>query len=405
MNSQESQSLQTLQALTQIIFNLNNENISQSAQATLEFAEPNLRYSFNLIVCHLVYSSFFSKSNDPNIYFLYLKEIDNSFNGIFDYFCQFLLAKTTEESNYLLESIINQNLVEPNLVDARQSLYFAHRKLASEISRFRYFPFGKEFFEHYNELSKDNWKLHKQYVHDGVNPLKIAQVIRNDDVDKLQEISSQTNFDFSQIIQPSLYERCSFINKIGSSLIDYCAFFVAIKCFKFLLLNGSNLKNTGKFAIAGGNPEIIHLCEQNGSSFEGAYETAIEFHRNDIFYYLYNNRIAEIEDVTVLSNKCVEFNNYEILMFLEEEGLEIDHNSVIIESAKMGNLFIVKHFLESYRAPKEILIEAAKSRNIELISFILGKDGIDINAKDALLFIHDTRFVNLMFLFSFWSML
>ena len=37
------------------------------------------------------------------------------------------------------------------------------------------------------------------------------------------------------------------------SPIDYAAFFGSIKCFKFLLLNGSDLSNTGKFAVSGRN--------------------------------------------------------------------------------------------------------------------------------------------------------
>ena len=43
--------------------------------------------------------------------------------------------------------------------------------------------------------------------------MEIAKAIRNDEVEKLQEISSQSNFDFNQTIPPSLYEICSFVNK------------------------------------------------------------------------------------------------------------------------------------------------------------------------------------------------
>ena len=142
------------------------------------------------------------------------------------------------------------------------------------------------FFESIEELKKDDWKLHKKLVHEGANPLEIAQVIRNDEVEKLQETSSKANFDFNQSIPPSLYECFSFVNKGKVSLIDYAAFFGSIKCFRFLFMNGSIIDNTMRYAIAGGNVEIIHICEQNHTSFYRAYETAIEFHRNDIFRYL-----------------------------------------------------------------------------------------------------------------------
>ena len=127
-------------------------------------------------------------------------------------------------------------------------------------------------------LKKDDWKLHKWLIQEGVNPSNLAKAIRNDDIEKLQEISSQANFDFNQIIEPSLYEWCSFINKENVSLIDSAAFFGTIKCFRFLLLNCSNVKTTFKYAVAGGNHEIIHLCKQNQTTFEGSYEASIEYH-------------------------------------------------------------------------------------------------------------------------------
>ena len=68
------------------------------------------------------------------------------------------------------------------------------------------FPYATQFFEILEELKKDDWRLHKQFIQKGVNPSNIAKAIRNDDIENLQEISSHTNFDFNQIIEPSLYE-------------------------------------------------------------------------------------------------------------------------------------------------------------------------------------------------------
>ena len=56
-------------------------------------------------------------------------------------------------------------------------------------------------------------------------------------------------------------------------------------------MNKCELNNTMKYAVAGDNLEIIHLCEQNHQSIEGSLEAAIEFHRNDIFHYLYEKKI------------------------------------------------------------------------------------------------------------------
>ena len=53
-------------------------------------------------------------------------------------------------------------------------------------------------------------------------------------------------------------------NRIGAS-----AFLGSIKCFKYLMMNGDEInEDTCRFAVAGGNNEIIHLCEQKGLQFD-----------------------------------------------------------------------------------------------------------------------------------------
>ena len=47
------------------------------------------------------------------------------------------------------------------------------------------FPFSKEFISNLNELTNDDFKLHKKYVHEGVNPNEIAKAIRSDNIEKL----------------------------------------------------------------------------------------------------------------------------------------------------------------------------------------------------------------------------
>ena len=86
-------------------------------------------------------------------------------------------------------------------------------------------PFAKAFLENIKELSKNDWDLHKRLVREGVNPFNNAKTIRSDDVEKLQEILLQNKFYFYQMIEPSLYERFSFVNQKNVSLIDYAAFF------------------------------------------------------------------------------------------------------------------------------------------------------------------------------------
>ena len=212
-------------------------------------------------------------------------------------------------------------------------------------------------------------------------------MIRRDDFEKLQEISSQGKFDFNQKIAPSLYERFSFINKENVSIIDYAAFFGSIKCFKFLLKNGSNIMNSYKYAVAGGNKEIIKICEQKYAAFNGVCAAAVRFHRNDIFRNIYYKEMQfstseiKLKKLRELGLLCLLFNNYEVFSFLEGEGMKINDYH-FYEAAKIGNIFLLKYFCEKSQIPEGILVFAAETVNIEVLQFILEQKGIDINARN-----------------------
>ena len=126
-----------------------------------------------------------------------------------------------------------------------------------------------------------------------------------------------------------------------------------------------------------------------------------QFHRNDIFRYIYDNGIEifdaynqsaayrktrrfyskiNLKKLSDLRIICVSSSNYEVLLFLESEGIKINDN-YINEAAKVGNLFLVRYFLENNQIPKDILVSASKSGNTELVKFIIDL-GVNINAKD-----------------------
>ena len=241
------------------------------------------------------------------------------------------------------------------------------------------------FIIHLSKTLKNCQRMIESFTSDWFLKVLILHILQ-----KRFEVMKLRNFEkyhpkatFNQKIKLSLYEKYSFINKDDISLIDYEAFFGSIKCFKFLMLNGSDLNNSAKYAVAGGNFEIVKLSEQNHSLFEESYEIAVRFHRNEIFHYIYDNKMEVLEDVKLskLVNICVSSSNYELISILEGKGMKIKE-IIINEASKIGNLFLVRHFLENNQFPKNILVFASKSGNAELIKFILEQKGINVNAKD-----------------------
>ena len=219
--SNKSSSIQILTALEQNVFNLKDESPEFSVLQTMKLFDVNFPYSFNYAICMLVHTAFSSLRGDSDTYLSYLKSIQTKEKEanigntkIIEIFCQFLSESKTQESRYLLEMMIEQNLIDFNITKGISTKYFAHYKTKEENEFYnRNDPFCREFLENIEELSKNEWELHKRLVCEGVNPSIIAKAIRSDDVEKLQEISSQKNFDFNQKIEPSLYERFSFVNE------------------------------------------------------------------------------------------------------------------------------------------------------------------------------------------------
>ena len=69
-----------------------------------------------------------------------------------------------------------------------------------------------------------------------------------------------------------------------SNRIEVSALFGSIKSFKYLMMNGDKINEyTCKYAVSGGNLEIIHLCEQKGLQFEDCLFIFSLYHRFAIF--------------------------------------------------------------------------------------------------------------------------
>ena len=81
-----------------------------------------------------------------------------------------------------------------------------------------------------------------------------------------------------------------------------------------------------------------------------------------------------------LGEECIRHSNYELLGYLEKEGMKIDYS--IIESTTItGNLLLFQYY-NTKLFLKDNLFSSIKSGNFELVKYILQQKGIDINAKD-----------------------
>ena len=119
-------------------------------------------YSFNFVICMLVHTAFSSQRGEFGTYLNYIRSIqtkeeetNTNIPKIIDIFCKYLSENKTQESHYLLEKMINLNLIDSNITKRVSSVYFAHYKTIEEIKSYYWIDkFCKAFLENIEELSK-----------------------------------------------------------------------------------------------------------------------------------------------------------------------------------------------------------------------------------------------------------
>ena len=189
----------------------------------------------------------------------------------------------------------------------------------------------------------------------------LEYILFQDDVDKLSNyINTNPNFSNDLTFEQD-YEFYSFQTIIRRTrnmcLLDFCAFYGSIQCFKLLELNGCKL---GKYileaSIAGGNIEIIHYVEQSGYCFDNCFETSIKYHHKNIGDFLLSNYLCDIFPIT----NCLKYYDYRAFLFF-----------LLNHSIKIKNGITPLHYICS-----EYVI------NIDFMKFLIEKK-VDINKGDS----------------------
>jgi len=117
----------------------------------------------------------------------------------------------------------------------------------------------------------------------------IIKAIRYDDIDTIRDIFSIPSFDPNMIIPGNVFSMYPLLRK-PLSLIKFAAFYGSSTVFKFLFMEGHSILGISKYAILGGNLDIIHIVYQNDALDGKSYKHAIKYHRNEIFRWILFNQ-------------------------------------------------------------------------------------------------------------------
>lgn len=267
-------------------------------------------------------------------------------------------------------------------------IFAAHQEDLPNSTFFHKIKWYDIIFQHYCQLiesyKQDDWKKHELSLEIGhdANPIVIALI--SDDVESLQEIASQPTFCYNMILDDSIFETYEILQK-RCSIIMFAAGVGAVKCFKFLMMNGSSLEhntNSNPFmaAVFSENYEMIHICQNNAALIQDVYLMTIKYMHPDIAEWLstiFHNMYLEQILFSKLWCARFSFSNYRSII---EQGNFFD--MVLDPFSKSGNddpilvKFLVK--LEKDRCfllrNKNILKYCAKYNSINLLTKLFSLD-------------------------------
>lgn len=189
-------------------------------------------------------------------------------------------------------------------------------------------------FTNFDKYRENDWKFLREHREFEYHESSASYFIANDMIDELQNLISHSKIDLNSRDSPSSYEWRTFLQKCPTYL-QIAAFFGSIRCFKYLLLNGARLDNNdfeGKtivhFAVAGGNNEIIRILHQMNISFSGTLQVAALFHRNDVFNWILENNISQLDEFHEVTGYVIHqasiSMNYSILNLCFSQNIDVN---------------------------------------------------------------------------------
>lgn len=186
----------------------------------------------------------------------------------------------------------------------------------------------EKIYKDYENLDKyENDELFDKNRRVGFCNHDLCSAIREDDIELFQTILSNSDEDVvlrSKILASSMiYEKNNYLLSLDSmTFLNYAAYYGSLRIFKFLWAQSNVLKTVHdiEFAIAGGNTEIFHICEEYNNETEEINEineeddleekkrksdlrklyfkkilrASLFFHRNEIAEYIINNESQQI---------------------------------------------------------------------------------------------------------------
>jgi len=174
----------------------------------------------------------------------------------------------------------------------------------------------------------------------------------HDDIDELREKAAMPNFCYDDLFPDDIYDPIWIVQQ-QTPLIHAASFFKAMKCYKFLLLSGSDIFKSDRnhndiafYCIASGNMEVLRFYVSHKGISRKMFKDCIFFNQKSILEWFLtetNNQLFYLNES--LSHAAV-YGHNELIEFLLDKGGLIETRNVLFY------LFLTKfhHYLFKFIA-------------------------------------------------------
>jgi ankyrin repeat protein len=242
-----------------------------------------------------------------------------------------------------------------------------------------------------NFLSKDSYFPHSLLEQRGTLPhngifkklatRSIEQVIREDNVEQFCNLISDPSFNAKSKVNLGPIDKRSFLMFERRSYMQLIAYFGAVKCFRQAIMNDDfDLNYISKYAIAGGNNEIVRILEQKGISFDSCFDVAVKYHRMDLCDWLLMHTKCE----SISLSTSMQYFNYPSFFFTMIN--EKSFNDALSIAMEKRNIDVIKYLFEQHRVDTKTIsikaiINAAREGDVDFIKFLIEQCHVDVNIK------------------------
>ena len=176
----------------------------------------------------------------------------------------------------------------------------------------------------------DNWKHYKiiqdnkiftEYVLYGYPKNSIEYSLKYDDLIAFQVHANSINFNPTNLTSVSEFEPSNLNSQLEYP--QFAAYFGAINCFKYMIINKFPMNRCIRYAIQGGSLEVLKLSLDFDEKFQSKLLLiALKQYRNDVFEWLLENKVSEKRresiEIQIFEKACSYGNAYIILDYIDK---------------------------------------------------------------------------------------